>query len=134
MVNINTKTNNHTCVIVRHVVYELRQIPPSSSSSSNEVSPRQNGRQRSVPAMKRQVTKCTCNKMAGDKLAGDEVYPRRNGGDETSCSAHSRLFSGLIVAGTVNICCTKQSNPYQCCCGHRPQLHCRLSFQSPSMQ
>ena len=94
--------------------------------------------QRSVPATKRQATKCTRDEVAGDELAGNEVYPRRNGSDETSCSAHSRLFSGLVVAGTVNICCTKQSGPYQCCCrtlasGHRLQLHCRLFVISVSI-
>ena len=80
----------------RHVVFEL---PPSSSCSSDEVSPQRNGRRRSVPATKRQATKCI-----RDEMAGDEVYPRRNGwrrsvsatkrrrrngDDETSCSGTS---------------------------------------------
>ena len=48
---------------VRHVVYELRRISPSSSCSSD-----------SVPVTKRQVTKCP-----RDKMASDEEYPWRNG-------------------------------------------------------
>ena len=80
IVNINTETNNHTCIIltnqaytiyryclhtVRHIVYELRRIPTSCLYSSDELSPR-----RSVPTMKRQATKSHRN-----KTAGDEVYP-----------------------------------------------------------
>ena len=46
---------------VRHVVFELRRIPSSSSCSSDEVSQRLNGRRRTVPMH--------------DETAGDEVYP-----------------------------------------------------------
>ena len=85
---------------VRHVVFELRWIPQSSLCSSDKVSRRRNSRRRSVPTTKRQVTKCT-----RDEMAGNEVYPRRNGwrwsvpamkwqrrngSDETSCSVVQR--------------------------------------------
>ena len=62
---------------VRHIVFKLRRIPPSSSCSSDKASPQRNGRRRSVPATKWQATKCPRDEMVGDK-----VYPRRNGGDE----------------------------------------------------
>ena len=96
---------------VRHVVFELTRIPQSSSCSSNEVSPRPNARRRSVPATKRQATKCT-----RDEMAGDELYPRRNGwrrsvyprngGDETAATKRlrrngsdetSRSVAGMLV-------------------------------------
>ena len=57
-----------------HVVFELRQIPPFSSCSSDEVS-----------ATKRQATTCTQDERAGE-TAGDEVYLKRNGGDETAAT------------------------------------------------
>ena len=46
-----------------------------------------------------------------------------------ACCGILHAFSGLIVAGTVHIWCTKRSGPYQYCCptlasGHRPWSHC----------
>ena len=87
IVNINTKTNNHACIILtnrtctmyryglhtaRLVVFEHSRIPPSSSCSSDEMSPRRNGRRRNVPATR--------------WLHGDQVYPRRNGCMATKCT------------------------------------------------
>ena len=76
--------NLHT---VRQVVIELRWIPRSCSCSSNEmppqqtagdeVSPRQNGRRRSVFATKWLGAKCTRDEMVGDKM-----YSRQNGGNK----------------------------------------------------
>ena len=37
-------------------------------------------------------------------------------GDGPRSGSHSRLFSGLIVIGTVNIWCTKRIGPYRYCC------------------
>ena len=76
--------------IVRHVVFDLRRFPRSSSRSSDEVSLRRNGRRQGVPATKRQATDCARDKMAGDevyctcgKKACGQVCQRRNGGNET---------------------------------------------------
>ena len=64
-------------------------------------------------------------------LAADEDGP--------GSGSHSRLYSGLIVAGTVNIWCTERSSPFQYCCptlasGHQPcialPLVCCLSPHS----
>ena len=81
---------------VRHVVFELWRIPPSSSCSSDEASPRRNGRRRSVPATKQQATKCIRDQMAGAKVSPPRndwrrsvpamKRRRRNSSDETSCS------------------------------------------------
>ena len=71
IVNMNTKTNYHKCVILSNIYASSGEFP---WCSSDEVSPRRNGRGRSVPATKWLVTKCT-----RDEMAGDELSTRRNG-------------------------------------------------------
>ena len=95
---------------VRHVVFDLIQIPRSSSCSKcprdetagDEVFPQRNGRRRSVPATKWLATKCTRNEMAGD-----EVYPPQNGGDEKAATKRQRR-NVLLRSQWSNSCC----NPF----------------------
>ena len=64
----------------------------------------------------------------------------RPGSILTGSGSHRRFFSGLIVIGTVNIWCTKQSGPYvyfylTLASGHRPWMHCQwFVIECPSMQ
>ena len=71
IVNINTKTNYHKCIILSNIYASSGEFP---SCSSDEVSLLRNGRRRNVPATRQQATKCP-----HDEMAGDEVYPQRNG-------------------------------------------------------
>ena len=63
---------------VHHVAFELRRNPrllrapatkrPLDETAGDEVSPRRNGRRRSVPATKWLATKCPRHEMAGDEV------------------------------------------------------------------
>ena len=79
---------NFKCLCVKycslHRLFLSTSLRSSSSLSVDEVSPRQNGRQRSVlmtkngwrrsvPAMKWLAMNCTRDKMAGGEKAGDET-------------------------------------------------------------
>ena len=79
---------------------------PSVETAGDEVSPRRNGRRRSVPAPKWLAMKCT-----RDEMAGDEVYPWRNSGDETAATKRQRqnvLLCTVVRFAKVTTPCSLQ--------------------------
>ena len=75
---------------------------PRDETTGDEVSPRRNGRRRSVPATKWLATKST-----REKMSGDEMYPRRTGGDETAATKSPAPHVGSQHLGTspnISIC------------------------------